>query len=898
MRKTEPVEAGGALARRGPGLALAVAFALVAGCAGTAERGSVPPADDVAAAVSGPLHVPSPDWRDQVVYFAMIDRFADGDPRNNDQGAAEYDPADGRKYSGGDLAGLAQRLDYIRGLGATALWITPHVANQWWNPGGTYGGYHGYWASDFKAVDAHYGTLDELRALSRGLHGRGMFLVQDVVVNHVADYLQCGEGRAPPAARCRVRADARGRTAPVGAPFHLNDPRDPAHLAAGIYHWTPSIRDFTDRRQELEYALAGLDDLDTEQPSVRRALRDAYGHWVREAGVDAFRVDTAYHVPPDFFPDFLHAVDAQAPGIARVAAETGRNDFLAFGEGFGADRAYEDEHARKLDAYMRVPGGLPSMIDFPLYGTLGDVFARGRPSAELAHRIANRMAVHADPWRMPTFVDNHDVDRFLAGGSGAGLRQALLALMTLPGIPVIYYGTEQGFTERRQAMFAGGHGSGGEDHFDTDAPLYRYLQRAIALRSANPVFSRGTPSVLAANPAAPGAIAWRMDPGDDTGDDVRPALVVFNTADHPVLLDNLDTGFPPGTLLAPLFAIDGAAERQVVGGAGHLTLVLPARAGIAWTDAGTGANAPTEATPPSLSIDAVVPGASDAQLTGSAPGLDAIHLVIDGNLDAAERVPVAADGTWRATVRTDAMTDPAVAHRAVAYDPASRATSAPAGFAVDLGWRPAADLDDPTGDDTGPRGTYTYPTDPGYASHPADIERVRAWTAGGALRVELTMRDIVSAWNPPNGFDHVAFTIFLQLPARSAGTTVMPGQHATLPDAMHWQYRLRAHGWSNALFSFAGATASEEGTPVAPGAAISVDAGARTIAFTIPADAIGNPASLEGARLHVTTWDQDAAYRPLSAHAAEMAFGGGGEGDPLVMDAASVTLVQNPARNH
>src|SRR5688500_11976409 len=114
---------------------------LAAACTGAMAAGPAPSAAD------GPLHVPSPDWRDQVVYLAMIDRFADGDPANNDQGADEYDPADPRKYSGGDLRGLVARLDYIEGLGATALWITPHFANQWWNPGGSYGGYHGYWAS-------------------------------------------------------------------------------------------------------------------------------------------------------------------------------------------------------------------------------------------------------------------------------------------------------------------------------------------------------------------------------------------------------------------------------------------------------------------------------------------------------------------------------------------------------------------------------------------------------------------------------------------------------------------------------------------------------------------------------------------------------------------------------
>ncbi|MFP5374978.1 MAG: alpha-amylase family glycosyl hydrolase, partial [Gammaproteobacteria bacterium] len=472
----------------------------------------------------GPLHLPSPDWRDAVVYFAMIDRFDDGDPGNNDQGIGEYDPADHRRYSGGDLRGLARRLDYIQGLGATALWITPPVANQWWNPGGSYGGYHGYWASDFSAIDAHYGTLDDYRALSRALHGRGMYLVQDVVVNHVGDWIGCDREVDPDddasiARHCRLRRDAQGRSAPVQPPFDRNDPQNPAHRREAIYHFTPAIADYSDRRQELDYALADLDDLNTENEVVRRALRRAYGMWIREVGLDAFRIDTAFHVPAEFFPDFLHAEDPDAPGIERVARETGRHDFLSFGEGFGSDQPYDDKQARKLDGYMRVPGGLPSMINFPLYGSLGDVFARGRPTAELQHRIENMLAVHADPWRMPTFVDNHDVDRFLAGAGEPALKQALLAMLTLPGIPVIYYGTEQGFTERRRSMFAGGHGSGGRDHFDPDAPLYRYLQRAIALRRDNRLFSRGTPTVLAANPARAGAIAWRTDydPATDTG---------------------------------------------------------------------------------------------------------------------------------------------------------------------------------------------------------------------------------------------------------------------------------------------------------------------------------------------------------------------------------------------
>jgi glycosidase len=107
------------------------------------------------------------------------------------------------------------------------------------------------------------------------------------------------------------------------------------------------------RDEELNFQTSGLDDLNTENPRVRRALRDSFGHWIREVGVDAFRIDTAYHVPPEFFEDFLFSDDRRAPGMARVAERTGRRDFLAFGEGFGIDPPGQTRYTRKLESYIR-----------------------------------------------------------------------------------------------------------------------------------------------------------------------------------------------------------------------------------------------------------------------------------------------------------------------------------------------------------------------------------------------------------------------------------------------------------------------------------------------------------------------------------------------------------------
>lgn len=846
----------------------------------------------------GPLHVPSPDWRDQIVYFLMIDRFDDGDPSNNDQGSGEYDPADSARYSGGDLAGVTRRLDYIEGLGATAVWITPPVAHQWWNDATRYGGYHGYWADDFSAVDPHFGTLDDYRALSRGLHARGMYLVQDIVVNHTANYFGWPDGWNPddPAAGFVRFADPRGREAPVQPPFDRNDARDPAQRADAIYHWTPDIADFTDRRQELDFQLAGLDDLNTDHPDVREALRRSYGHWIREVGVDAFRVDTALHVPATFFDDFLHGNDDDAtPGILDVAASTGRRDFHVFGEGFAIDRTFEDTQAQRLEAYMHADDGtprLPAMINFPLYGSLGDVFARGAPTAVLGHRIDSMVRLHPRLHWMPSFIDNHDVDRFLAGADERALRQALLAMMTLPGIPTLYYGTEQGFAGRRTAMFADGHGADGRDRFDTDAPLYRYIAAVSALRRHDALFTRGVPEVLRDSGGGPGALVWR------TGHDGDVAIVALNTAERPMLVDRLHSGLPAGTRLAGAFGIDGVPDALTVDAGGELTWVLPPRAGLVWRVAGPGdAVEARDAAAPVIDPVPDGPWNGDIELHGSAAPGDRLQLVVDGDIERAPRAVVDAQGRWSATLRTDSWIDPVRSHRLVLWRDADGTASAPVEFRVARRWTPAGGRDDPAGDDHGPGGGYVYPEGDSWRTRRhADLHALELETSGGALRVTLRMAAVTGDWNPPNGFDHVAPVLFVELPGRADGSDRMPLQNARLPDGMRWHYRIRAHGWSNALFSAEGADARSEGTPQAQAAHIDVDREAATIRFTLPASALGDPDTLDGARVYVATWDYDDGFRPLRPEAAPGVFGGGdGSRDPLVMDAAGPLRVHHVA---
>lgn len=835
-------------------------------------------------------HVASPDWREQIIYFLLIDRFDDGDPANNDQGAGEFDPSDRRRYSGGDLAGIERRLDYIQGMGASAVWITPPVKHQWWDGSVGYGGYHGYWGQDFSTVDPHFGSLADYQRLAEALHARGMYLVQDIVLNHTGNYFSYADGWDPadPRRHYRPNRQSKPTAAPTQWPFTLNDPRRRADREAAIYHWTPPIRDFSDPQQERSYQLAELDDLNTANPLVRRALRQSYGHWIREVGVDAFRLDTAFYVEPELLRDFLDgddldgndldADDAQAPGMRAVAAATGRSDFYIFGEGFGIDRAGEATQMRKIERYASEPDGtplLPGMLNFPLYGSLNEVFARGRPTSELADRIRRVMALHRDPHRMPTFVDNHDVDRFLAGGTEAALRQALLLIMTLPGIPTIYYGTEQGFAQTRQAMFAGGFAAGGRDHFDVDAPLYRYLSQITALRRAHPALSRGKPTLLADSAAGPGALAYRMD-----GDQGERLLVVFNSAEGPQLLDNLQPGGAAPLRLRSVYAIDRAVGEVRSDAAGRVSLRLPGRSGEVWqivpdsVDAqapGAAAAAAAEAemadagqlasTAPTLVIEGQAEGL--LRVAGHAVGQPRLQLVLDGALESAVDLVIADDGRYSAELDIRSLLAPSVEHRLVAWAADSGLASAPVRFRAAPNWQRLGELIDPPGDDHGPTGGYRYPADASWGEHrQMDLLGARAFAAGGLLKLELDLHRVTQSWNPAYGFDHVAFSIFISLPERADGAHALPKQNARMPDGLLWQYRLRAHGWSNAMYSFEGAGTDRDGTPVSPAAAIEVDRDRHRVRFLVPAAALGNPDTLQDASIYVTSWDYDGGYRP------------------------------------
>ncbi len=757
---------------------LIVAGAVLAGCAGDAPA----PAEDELL-----LHVPSPDWRDQVIFFLMIDRFADGDPGNNDQGAGEYDPGKDSHYSGGDIQGIIDRLDYIEGIGATAVWTTPQVANQWWSAYAEYGGYHGYWATDFAAVDAHNGTMETWKALSDALHRRGMYLVQDIVVNHTGNFYNY-RGEFDPDDTGRnfyllETPDSR-QPAPTQPPFHMIDRLDPEHAAADIYHWTPTITDYSRKDHQFVYQLASLADINTSNPVVIDVLKDTFGDWVRDTGVDAFRIDTVRYVEPEFFRRFMHDAD----GIAAAAAATGRDDFLAFGEVFDTSLPFDDSGEAALAVYLGTAEDpiLPAVINFPLYAELNAVFAQGKPTAQLAYRLEQHMAMMRDPWRTPNFIDNHDTSRFLAGGDERGLRQALATLFTIPGIPVIYQGTGQMHLETRRAMFAGGYGTT-RDQFDSSAPMYGFIGTLAELRKSDEALTRGSLTVLASETNGPGLVAWKRGHAD------RQLLVMMNTASHRVLVGKLPVADGAAALESRLLegmdapaGLDehGAWSGELPAGAILVAEILPGD-----PDARANDEAPTVST----DLDGRVL-TEDSPVAGTArPGAD-VALVVNGNLDRATFVSADANGDWSWTYPVRDLGRNVA--RLQAYDADTGLVSDAARFetVVDTpSWQRS--WSDPEGDDTGPTGSYRRLLHEAVSGQ-TDLTGARVRIGGDTLELTLSVASLTNAWLPPNGFDNVSFTTFVDLPDRR-GATVLPMIDADMPQGWDWDIGHVAYGWVN-----------------------------------------------------------------------------------------------------
>jgi glycosidase len=550
---------------------------------------------------------------DEVIYFLLPDRFANGDETNDRAGiegdrlATGYDPTDPGFYHGGDLKGLTARLDYIQGLGATALWLAPVFTNKavQGQPGQESAGYHGYWITDFTRVDPHFGTNDDFRELVDAAHARGMKVYLDIVTNHTADvirYRECPENDCDYRAKGDYPFQRRGGLdGTVINPGFTGDgsAADFARLTRSDYAYTPYVPAGEETvktpawlndlglyhnrgnsawhgESALDGDFAGLDDVMTEHPRVVQGFIEVYGDWIETYGIDGFRIDTVKHVNPEFWQAFV-------PAMLERARAAGIPNFHIFGEIYSFETGELARHTW-ID-------GLPTVLDFAWQRAVQEAIA-GPHGPDRIARVINADPVYAggEPTalRLPTFIGNHDMGRI--GhlilnerpdiNDGELLARATLAhamLLLGRGVPVIYYGDEQGFTgdgndrRARQDMFETRVPAYADDRrigsatgpFDVNADMYRRISEMTAARAADVRLRRGRVVVRTAD-QTPGVLALsRLDSGGET-------LVVFNTS-----TDAREVNIAVETASADWIALIGQCPARAAA-PGVVSLSLPA----------------------------------------------------------------------------------------------------------------------------------------------------------------------------------------------------------------------------------------------------------------------------------------------------------------------------------
>lgn len=384
-------------------------------------------------------------WPDSVVYFVVLDRFADGNAANN----TGVDREAKGTFHGGDLAGLIAQLDDIASLGVNALWITPVVDNidgfvtgagfpDW--------AYHGYWADDFTRVDPRFGTEEELKRLVDEAHARGIRVLLDVVYNH---------------------AGYNSR--------YLRDPKTKG--------WLRSNETGSCGNDDITSCVAGLPDFRTELPEVRDYLLEAHLGLAKRVGLDGFRLDTVKHVTHEFWQEHRR----------RANAELG-DDFFLLGEVWGGD-------AESLDPWF-AGDEMDAGFDFSFQGsTLGWLQGRGRTVA--FDRYLKLREKVRDGYLLSHFLSSHDVRGALdiLEGDKDLFRLAAILQFTTAGLPMVYYGEEVGrpggdWPANRSDMPWGSRAIEPGAGDPRDESLRADYQRLIAIRKAHPSLSRGVHKAL------------------------------------------------------------------------------------------------------------------------------------------------------------------------------------------------------------------------------------------------------------------------------------------------------------------------------------------------------------------------------------------------------------------
>lgn len=408
--------------------------------------------------------------QDDVIYLIMPDRFADGDPTNNEIPGVPgtYDRSKPRAYHGGDLRGIRDHLDYVRDLGVTTIWLTPIVENDPASPQD----YHGYGAVDEYKVEQHLGTLKDLQELLASAHARGLKLLLDFVPNHIGPHHPWVD--APPEPDW-FHGTKQHHTTANGNFQYLPDPHAPPR------YW----------RDVVEGWFAGvLPDMNQENPDVAQYFIENALWWAEETGIDGYRLDTFPYVSRRFWSQWHEALRKAYPQMTTVGEVFDRDpDITSF---FAGGRAQFDG----------IDSGVTTVFDYPLYFALRGYLTEGKAPQTIVD-VLSHDRLYPRPEMLVPFLGNHDVTRLagLPGISAPKLKLAYSLLLTMRGIPELYYGDEIGMTgggdpdNRRD--FPGGFPGDPQNAFlesgrtAEQQEIFSCVHRVLALRREHPALRRG-----------------------------------------------------------------------------------------------------------------------------------------------------------------------------------------------------------------------------------------------------------------------------------------------------------------------------------------------------------------------------------------------------------------------
>jgi glycosidase len=491
---------------------------------------------------------------DDVVYLLMPDRFADGDPSNDDPAVSRglLDRKKARYYHGGDLRGVIEHLPYLKDLGVTAIWLNPWYDNvNHLNERETYDGqaitdYHGYGAVDFYAVEEHFGDLATLREMVDRAHALGLKVIQDQVANHTGPYHPWV-------------------TDPPTPTWYYGTPDK--HLANTWQTWTLQDPHATPEMQKstLEgWFIDILPDLDQDDPEVARYTVQNTLWWIGVSGLDGIRQDTLPYVHRRFWREWTAAIKKEYP------------DLRVVGELFDGDPVLVSFYQGGAARFDGIDSGVDTLFDFPLHFKIRDAFAKGGSLRDVAMMLA-RDHLYRDPAALVTFLGLHDVPRFMnePGATIARLKAAFTFLGTVRGTPLVYYGDEiamrGGADPDNRRDFPGGWKEDPRNAFEPagrtaeEESVHAHLKALLALRRSTPALRRGRMVNLHVADQT-----WVYARVQDGG----PVVVALNTGGDAATLD-----VPAG----PAGLADGAAlEDRLRSGAaarvegGRLKISLPA----------------------------------------------------------------------------------------------------------------------------------------------------------------------------------------------------------------------------------------------------------------------------------------------------------------------------------